>query len=206
MSKHNTNTPVARAMLSVFGMNKPFTIDRFDIFCIDQNLLADPGTSDTKDHTYKGFVQRRSAVRRLINTAAAGLNGSSFQIVIDKEDRTKYVLAPWGANTSDRGLALGDVVKNFTKNRYEELQSLQRKTSLLLTEAEISNSPDLPELRNAHAMLDQMKYQRNMLQLTVEGLAGQYTAAANAAAKHVAQLMNRMGVPALPAPTAELPE
>lgn len=101
----------------------PITIDEFDIFIIDERLAQDPGTTDTNDLAYKGFVIERAAARKAINTAAAKLPAADdlFQVGIEEAGQT-YVVEPYGENKKTTAYELNGRVKTFTENKAKGLK------------------------------------------------------------------------------------
>jgi hypothetical protein len=196
------NIGYARTFIDKFGLGE-VSIDDFDMFIIDQGLADDPGTSDTKANAYKGFIQQRTAARRLLNTAGGWLNGSSFQVVMP-EPKTDlygkaYLIKPWNEDAKSFGANLGNSVKKYTQNRVNALQALHKK-ALALSE----HHDDDAEFRETAQMLAFVGQHSIELRARIAGLVTQYNVAVEAVEDKVKALSAHYDtVPALAAPTEE---
>jgi hypothetical protein len=196
------NIGYARSFIEKFGLGE-VTIDDFDMFIIDQKLAEDPGTSDTKANAYKGFIQQRTAARRLINTAGGWLNGSSFQVVVPEggtpEYGKVYFIKPWNDDAKSFGTNLGNSVKKYTQNRVKALQALHNKA---LTLAE--HHAEDPEFHETAQMLSFISQHSIELRARIAGLVTQYNVAVDAVEDKVKALAAHYdNVPQLPAPSDE---
>jgi hypothetical protein len=196
------NIGYARAFIEKFGLGE-VTVDEFDMFIIDQKLADDPGTSNPKDNAHKGFVQQRTAARRLINTAGGWLNGSSFQVVVPEggtpEYGKVYFIKPWNDDAKSFGANLGNTVKKYTQNRVKALQSLHNKALALAEHHE-----DDAEFHETAQMLSFISQHSIELRARIAGLVTQYNVAVEAVEDKVKALSAHYDAAlSLPAPTDE---
>jgi hypothetical protein len=196
------NIGYARAFIEKFGLGA-VSIDEFDVFIIDQKMADDPGTSDTKTNAYKGFVQQRTAARRILNNAGAYLNGDSFQIAVPKPSTDfygkAYLVTPWNDDAKGFGKNLGNSVQKYTQNRVKALQALHRKALALST-----HHDDDPAFRETAQMLAFIGQHSIELRARIAGLVTQYNVAVDAVEDKVKALAAHYDeVPQLPAPSDE---
>jgi hypothetical protein len=191
------NIQYARAFINKFGMGE-LSVDNFDMFIIDQKLADDPGTSNPKDNAYRGFVQQRTAARRLINTAATFLNGESYQIIVEDAGE-KYVVTPWASNAREITREVANKIQIYVDNRMGAMKALQSKTEQL----RLAHSDDT-DLAETLVMMSHMRMHGIEMQARIKGLVTQYNVAFDAvsdqAKKLIAQYDDSL---ALPAPTDE---
>jgi hypothetical protein len=181
------NLAHARALIEKFGFGKEHvTIDQFDTFIIDRGLAQDPGTSDVKDNAYKGFVQQRGTARRLLNTAGPWLNGSSFQLVVNKERGGKYSILKWATDANEYAKQITNQVETFVGSRVANLETLRNKAKGLVA---IYGEDD--ELHDSILLLSEMSGHGISMQARVAGLLKQYDTAYAAVTSRLEQAMQK---------------
>jgi hypothetical protein len=122
----NENTAKARRFFEKVGGFETFGIDLFDTFIIDEKLATDPGTDDTDNPAYRGFVQQRANARKKLATAAKHLpNGEAFDIVV-KEAGKVWEIKPWADSAEDQFKDVGIIVRKHAEGRIKELKTLRR--------------------------------------------------------------------------------
>lgn len=164
------NIAHARAFIEKFGIGE-ITVDEFDMFIIDRGLAVDPGTTDVKDNAYKGFVQTRNAARRLLNTAGAWINGSSFQITVAETGKT-YKVTPWALDANEFAKNVTKQVGNYVSSRVAHLKAMRNKAEGL-----IQAYGDDDDLHDSMVMLSSMTGHGVSMQAKVAGLLKQYDTA-----------------------------
>ena len=101
--------------------------DAFDMWLIDNGMVEDPGTSDTKSCAHKGFVQQRNNFRRNLNTWGSGLpSGESFKIEVDKKNNKKYRITAWETAAYGDAKDIGNRVEKYATNKRKYVSSIQR--------------------------------------------------------------------------------
>jgi hypothetical protein len=191
------NIQYARAFINKFGVGE-VSVDDFDMFIIDQKLADDPGTSDTKANAYKGFIQQRTAARRLINTAATFLNGDSYQIVVE-DAGTTYSVTPWASNAREVTRDVANKIQIYVNNRMSAMKALQSKTEQL----RLTHDKDT-DLAETLAMMSHMRMHGIEMQARIKGLVTQYNVAFDAVTEQAKNLIASYEASlSLPAPTDE---
>jgi hypothetical protein len=163
----------AKRLFEKFGFDQ-ISIEAFDLFIIDQGLAKDPGTSDTTDIGYRGFVQQRNQVKGKLNRAAARLFDNPFAIEVIVAGET-YQIRRWHESSTQVATDLGNRVKKFTENRFSQLQILQKQVDKRFFE-----HPEDQELAQTSALFGIMKQEGIQVLAKVKGLAYQYNVAADA--------------------------
>lgn len=168
------NIAHARAFIEKFGVGERHVpIDQFDVFIIDRGLAQDPGTSDVKDNAYKGFVQQRGAARRLLNTAGAWINGSSFQLAVNGRGEN-YSVKPWAMDANEYARQITDQVETFVGSRMANLKAAHNKSAALL---EMDGNHEDEELHLSQQLLASMVGHGITMQSKIAGLLKQYDTA-----------------------------
>lgn len=168
------NIDHARAFYEKFGYGKKHvTRDQFDMFIVDRGLAQDPGTSDVRDNAYKGFVQQRGAARRMLNTAGAWLNGSSFQITVNGRDEG-YSVTPWATNANEYAKQITDQVETFVRSRMANLKAAHNKSVALL---EVASDDEIEDVHLSQLLLAEMVGHGINMQSKIAGLLKQYDTA-----------------------------
>lgn len=163
------NIAHAKAFIEKFGIgDRHVPIDQFDVFIIDRGLAQDPGTSDVKDNAYKGFIQQRGAARRLLNTAGAWINGSSFQIVVNGRGEN-YSVKSWALDAREFSRDITVQVATYVSSRVSNLESMRNKAKGLI---EAYGEDD--QLHDAISLLSEMGGHGIVMQSKIGGLLKQY--------------------------------
>jgi hypothetical protein len=166
------NVAHARAFIEKFGFGeKHVPVDQFDMFIIDRGLATDPGTSNVKENAYKGFIQQRSAARRLLNVAGAWINGSSFQISVNGRN-DGYSVLKWASDAQDFTKNVTSQVSTYIETRIMNLKALRNKAEGL-----IEAYGEDEDVHNAIVLLSSMSGHGLVMQAKIAGLLKQYDTA-----------------------------
>lgn len=182
MVPHHDTINHARNFFEKFGFTEELSIDKFDMFIIDNKLADDPGTSDTSDPRYKAFVGQRSAARHKLNKGAAYCPEAAFVIEV-VESGVTYRIAPWAEGNIDFAKDIGNRVAKFAEGKRATLKSLAKRADHML-----ERDPSNAELIEATHMLSFMAREGLQLQAKVHGLVNQYNVAADAVERQFAAL------------------
>jgi hypothetical protein len=188
------NVYLARKFQEQFGYGT-ISVDEFDMFIIDNKMVADPGTSDKKSHAHKGFVQERNAIRRTLNNAGVYNNGNSFQIVVDtgtEGDPSKgYKIIPWETSAKEITKELANKTGIYVNNKVATLKALHNKAETLCLQ-----NHDNDALRETTHMLSFMRQQGVELQSRIAGLIKQYNIAYDQVEEQVREVIKQYELPA----------
>jgi hypothetical protein len=180
------NIAHARAFIEKFGFGKEHvSIDQFDTFIIDRGLATDPGTSDVKALAYKGFIQQRGAARRLLNIAGSWLNGSSFQVSVNKRGEG-YSVLKWATDANEYAKQITEQVGTFVGSRMANLKVLRNKAEGLMRE----NGHD-EEFHISFQLLNDMAGHGISMEARIAGLLKQYDTAYAAVTSRLEQEMQK---------------
>ena len=95
------------------------------MFIIDEGLAVDPGTDDTENPAYRGFVQQRANARKKLSTAAKHLpNGEAFDIVV-KDTGKVWEIKRWVDSADDQFRSVGRIVRTHAQNKIKNLKHLR---------------------------------------------------------------------------------
>ena len=122
---------MARKFLADNGLAGPsgttITRDSFDLWIIDNGMAQDPGTDDTRELAYKGFVQQRTYARAALNRWAKMLpEPDSFAVETDKERPELYFINTWSDNAFALAADIGNRVEKFSRNKVRHVRSMHQ--------------------------------------------------------------------------------
>jgi hypothetical protein len=178
------NISLARIFFDKFGY-KTISVDDFDMFIIDHGLATDPKTSDKGSIEHKGFVQQRTAARRMLNAAGTYNNGNSFQIVVSKET-DGYEIKSWAINAQEVSNQVGNKIKTYTEGRIHNVKALRDKAEAFLKDANDDNHHDLLLSYKLQARLAD---EAITMQARIGGIIRQFNIAADAIENQVREVL-----------------
>ena len=188
MAAFNELTASARRLFDKVGGHERFSVDTFDSFLIDENLVEDPGTSDTTNPVYKGFVQQRGVMKGRLDRAASALpNGEAFRIAVVEAGST-WQLTPLADAMDDDYERFATKAAKHAENSLKRLSKLEKKMREKLLD---DYDPRLQQVMRINGMM-----QAEAIGFTsqVKGMAVRYDEAYTRANSIITQLAKEVDV------------
>lgn len=124
------NLTIARRFSERFDYGL-LTVEKFDMWIIDQRLVEDPETEDTGDPRYKAFRDGRSKVMGTLNRYG-GECDDGFRFQIKVVDRGKvYRIVPFSAAMLEDSLSVGVDTVKFLSSKTTKLAKAEKKVAEL---------------------------------------------------------------------------
>lgn len=188
MPAFNELTAASRRLFDKVGGFTEFPVDAFDAFLIDENLAADPETSDSADPRYKGFVQQRGVLKNKIDRAAKHIpNGEAYTIKVRDPGRT-WELVPLHESMDENYRDFADEAAQRVKNSMNRLRLIEKRMREKLLDEHDSRLQQVLSI-NGMMMAEAIGFTSQ-----VKGLAARYDAAYSKANELVAQIAADAGV------------
>ena len=165
-----------------FGFG-PMSIEKFDIWIIDNKLAEDPGTDNPKHAHYKAFVTDRAKAKTLINRGGVFCDDAAFMVDVIRPG-IEYEVKPWAERSIEQATEMGEAVAQEALRLANRARKQEAQAEYLLSE-----DPTNTKLQEAVQMMSAMRGHGVIYQNRVKALSHQFNQAADFTVDRVALLL-----------------
>ena len=130
---------LAQAFSDKFGARESISRDEFDMFIIDKGLAPNIGDVEIGSAEHTGFVQKRSQAKRFLNTAAKLIEGESYGVEVNRNNKEVYDIVSWEEAAEGRYKTLANATKRVVKGRVADIEKLK---SAAETRYQLATTPE----------------------------------------------------------------